>query len=59
MEMEEDSQVQILLRTPFLAIVGAITDVKHGKFVFNVGEEKVEFETANLIIVIPLSTLVV
>jgi len=31
MEMEEDIQVPILLGRPFLATVGAIIDVKHGK----------------------------
>ena len=48
MEMEEDFQVPILLGRPFLATAGAIIDVKHGKLTFNVGEEKVEFEIANL-----------
>lgn len=48
--MEEDFQVPILLGRPFLATVGAIIDVKHGKLAFNVGEEKVEFEFSNLMI---------
>jgi len=48
MEMEEDSQVPILLGGPFLATAGAIIYVKHGMLVFNVGEENIEFEIANL-----------
>jgi len=46
--MEEDIQVAILLGRPFLATVGAIIDVKHGKLAFNFGKEKVEFQFANL-----------
>ena len=46
--MEDDNQVPILLGRPFLAIEGAIIDVKHGKLAFNVGKETVEFELANL-----------
>jgi len=48
MEVEEDNQVPIILGRPFLATVGAIIDVKHGKLAFNVGKETVEFELANL-----------
>jgi hypothetical protein len=48
MEIEEDSQVPILLGRPFLATAGAIIDVKNGKLAFNVGKETVEFELANL-----------
>jgi len=48
MEIEKDSQVPILLGRPFLAIVGAIIDVKNGRLAFNVGKDTVEFELANL-----------
>ena len=43
MEMEEDSQVPILLGRPFLATAGAIIDVKNGRLAFNV-----EFDLAKL-----------
>jgi len=48
MEMEEDSQVPILLGRPFLATAGAIIDVKNGRLAFNVGKETVEFDLAKL-----------
>jgi len=48
MEIEEDSQVPILLRRPFLATAGAIIDVKKGRLAINVGKDTVEFELANL-----------
>jgi hypothetical protein len=48
MEIEEDSQVLILLGRPFLATAGAIINVKNGKLAFNVGKETFEFELANL-----------
>ncbi|XP_073223475.1 uncharacterized protein [Cicer arietinum] len=48
LEMEEDSQVAILLGRPFLATTGAVIDVKHGKLVFDVGDEKIELNLSNL-----------
>ena len=48
MEMEEDSQVPILLGRPFLATAGVIIDVKNGRLAFNVGKETVEFDLAKL-----------
>ncbi|XP_012575296.1 uncharacterized protein [Cicer arietinum] len=48
LEMEEDFQVPILLWRPFLATIGVFIDVKHGKFVFNVGDKKIEFNLSNL-----------
>jgi len=48
MEMEEDSQVPILLGRPFLATARAIIDVKNGRLAFNVGKETVEFDLAKL-----------
>ncbi|XP_073219769.1 uncharacterized protein [Cicer arietinum] len=48
LEMENDSQVPILLGRTFLATSGVVIDVKHWKFVFNVGDENVEFNLSNL-----------
>jgi hypothetical protein len=48
MDMEEDSQVSILLGSSFLATIGVVIDVKNGRLAFHVGDEKVEFEIANL-----------
>jgi hypothetical protein len=47
-DIKEDSEIPILLGRPFLAIAGAVIIVKHGKIAFHVGDEKVEFEIANL-----------
>ncbi|KAJ9554347.1 hypothetical protein OSB04_018392 [Centaurea solstitialis] len=44
LEMIEDVNTPIILGRPFLATVGAIIDVKHGKLSLNVGKEKLEFE---------------
>ncbi|XP_041025441.1 uncharacterized protein LOC121265839 [Juglans microcarpa x Juglans regia] len=40
LEMEEDTEIPIILGRPFLATVGAVIDVKNGRLV---GEEEVEF----------------
>lgn len=48
MEMEEDSQIPIILGRPFLGTVGAIINVKHGKLTFEVGDDKIEFVMAKL-----------
>jgi len=48
-DIEEDSEIPILLGRPFLATAGAIIDVKGGRVVFQVGDERVEFEMASLI----------
>jgi len=48
-DIEEDSEIPILLGRPFLAIEGAIIDVKGGKIVFQVSDERVGFEMAILI----------
>ncbi|XP_050919396.1 uncharacterized protein LOC127136930 [Lathyrus oleraceus] len=42
MDINEDSNIPIILRRPFLATAGAIIDVKKGKLTFEVGDEKVE-----------------
>ena len=44
LEIEEDLQIPIILGRPFLATVGAIIDVKRGKIILEIGEEKVEFD---------------
>jgi len=46
-DIEEDPQISILLGRPFLATAGAIIDIKIGRIVFNVSDEKVDFEIAN------------
>jgi len=43
MEMEKDSQIPIILGRPFLAIAGAMIDVKNGRLSLHLGEEKLEF----------------
>ncbi|XP_058761198.1 uncharacterized protein LOC131634545 [Vicia villosa] len=43
MDIQDDSNIPIILVRPFLATAGAIIDVKRGKLTFEVGEEKVEF----------------
>ncbi|XP_021739812.1 uncharacterized protein LOC110706226 [Chenopodium quinoa] len=47
MEMEEDAHVPIILSRPFLAIAGAIIDMKNGKITFEVGDEKMEYSLLN------------
>jgi len=47
-DIDEDSQVPILLGRPFLAIAGAIIDVKGGRIVFQVSDEMVGFEIDDL-----------
>lgn len=42
LEIEEDLQIPIILGHPFLATAGAIIDVKRGKIILEIGEEKVE-----------------
>ncbi|XP_057986667.1 uncharacterized protein LOC131171215 [Hevea brasiliensis] len=43
LEMKEDVQIPIILGRPFLAIAGAIIDVKNGRLTLKVGDEEVEF----------------
>ena len=44
LEMEEDHQIPIILGRPFLATAGAIIDVKRGKILLEIGDDKVEFD---------------
>ena len=43
MDMEEDTQVPLLLGRPFLAIGAALIDVKKGELTLRVGDEAVHF----------------
>ena len=43
MDMEEDTQVPLLLGRPFLATGAALIDVKKGKLTLRVGEEPIHF----------------
>jgi len=47
-DIEEDPDVPILLRRPFLATAGAIINVKNGRIVFQVSDEMVGFELENV-----------
>jgi len=48
MEMEEDSQIPIILGRPLLAMAGAMIDVKNGCLSIHVGEEKLEFNLSKV-----------
>jgi len=43
LDIEEDAKVPIILGRPFLATVGALIDVRRGKLVMEVAENKIEF----------------
>ena len=43
MDMEEDTQVALLLGRPFITIGVALIDVKKGELTLKVGEEVVQF----------------
>ncbi|XP_010678137.1 uncharacterized protein LOC104893700 [Beta vulgaris subsp. vulgaris] len=43
MEMEEDSQVPLILGRSFLKMVGVLVDMKRGVLTLKVGDEKMEF----------------
>ena len=49
LDMEEDSQIPIILGRPFLCIVGVIIDVKSGSLTLNVGDDTVTFKLTNAI----------
>ena len=44
MDMEEDTQVPLLLERPFLATRPTLIDVKMGELTLRVGEEAVHFK---------------
>ncbi|KAJ8748871.1 hypothetical protein K2173_013302 [Erythroxylum novogranatense] len=43
LEMEEDTNIPVILGKPFLATARAIINVKNGKMTLRVGEEEIEF----------------
>lgn len=43
LEMEENTEIPIILGRPFLATAGAVIDVKNGRLTLKVGEEDIEF----------------
>ena len=43
LDMQEDSQIPIILGRPFLHTAGAVIDVKSGKLTLSVGDDKVTF----------------
>ncbi|XP_031095176.1 uncharacterized protein LOC115999469 [Ipomoea triloba] len=43
-DIEEDAKVPIILGRPFLATAGALIDVRRGKLVMEVAENKIEFD---------------
>ena len=47
-DIKEDSDIPTLQGRPFLAVAGAVINVKYGKIAFHVGDENVEFEIAKL-----------
>ncbi|XP_021678391.2 uncharacterized protein LOC110663417 [Hevea brasiliensis] len=47
LEMEEDVQIPIILRRPFLETIGAIIDVKNERLTLKVGDEEVKFNLFN------------
>nr|XP_017239591.1 PREDICTED: uncharacterized protein LOC108212377 [Daucus carota subsp. sativus] len=44
LDMDEDVEMPIILGRPFLDTAGTTIDVKAGKLILNVGDEKVEFD---------------
>ena len=48
MEMEEDSQISIIIGQPFSAMTGAMIDVKSRHLSLHVGEEKLEFNLSKV-----------
>ena len=44
LEMEEDRHIPIILGLPFLATSRVIIDVKRGKILLEIGDNKVEFD---------------
>ena len=44
LEIEEDRHILIILGWPFLATAGAIIDVKRGKILLEIGDNKVKFD---------------
>ncbi|XP_074293460.1 uncharacterized protein LOC141620506 [Silene latifolia] len=47
LDMDEDTQIPIILGRPFLHTTGAIIDVKQGRLTLEVGDDKVTFSLAS------------
>ncbi|XP_057247229.1 uncharacterized protein LOC130589728 [Beta vulgaris subsp. vulgaris] len=47
LDMEEDSQIPIILGIPFLCIVGAVIDIKYGSLTLSVGDDTITFKLTN------------
>ncbi|XP_022032378.1 uncharacterized protein LOC110933465 [Helianthus annuus] len=44
LDMEEDTEIPLILGRPFLATARAMVDISDGKLTFRVGEKKIKFE---------------
>ncbi|XP_057249102.1 uncharacterized protein LOC130590632 [Beta vulgaris subsp. vulgaris] len=49
LDMEEDSQIPIILGRPFLCTAGAVIDVKSGSLTLSVGDDTITFKLTNAI----------
>ncbi|XP_056697873.1 uncharacterized protein [Spinacia oleracea] len=49
LDMEEDSQIPIILGRPFLCTAGAVIDVKSGSLTLSVGDDTVTFNLTNAV----------
>ena len=49
LEMEEEKEVPIILRRPFLAIGKALIDVKNGELTLRVSDEEVKFNLTKIV----------
>ncbi|XP_042387394.1 uncharacterized protein LOC121979471 [Zingiber officinale] len=47
MDMKEDPKIPIILGRPFLAMAGALIDVKNHKLSLEIGKERIEFDLSN------------
>ena len=47
LDIYEDIEMSLILGQPFLAIIGAIIDVRKGKVVLKVEDEEITFKTSN------------
>ena len=49
LEIEEDLQIPIILRCPFLTTVRAIIDIKRDKILLEIKDDKVEFDVFKMV----------
>ena len=57
LKMEEDLEILILFRRPFLRTSGAILDMKNGKITLEVDNESIEFNVWNMVKSIPIEVV--